>query len=132
MLIIALLQLATLAGYTIITSIVGGQTLAALSGGSLSEKGGIVIISLCALPISFMGYRFLHYFESYSWIPSVIAIIVTVGVGGKHLSQQVETSTPAVRPVLTFVSLCASLSLSWAALVSDFSVYISPSVPRSV
>ncbi|RSM02829.1 hypothetical protein CEP52_007733 [Fusarium oligoseptatum] len=131
-LVIALLQLATLAGYTIITSIVGGQTLAALSGGSLSDKGGIVIISLCALPISFMGYRCLHYFESYSWIPSVIAIIVTVGVGGKHLSQQVETSTPTVRQVLTFVSLCASLSLSWAALVSDFSVYISPSVPRSV
>ncbi|KAH8647681.1 hypothetical protein BX600DRAFT_443036 [Xylariales sp. PMI_506] len=114
--VIAILQLATLTGYTIITSIISGQTLTAISGGSLSLAVGIVL--------------FLHYFEQYSWIPSLIAIIVTVGVGGKGLIQQTPVAEPRPQDVLTFLSLCASLAISWVAVVSDFSVYIIPDVSR--
>lgn len=89
-LIVAILQLATLTGYTIITSIVSGQTLTALSEGSLSLAVGIVLTVIVALCVSFMGYNFLHYFEQYSWIPSMVALIVTVGVGSKSLRAQTE------------------------------------------
>ncbi|KAH6984455.1 cytosine-purine permease [Ilyonectria sp. MPI-CAGE-AT-0026] len=129
-LIVAILQLATLTGYTIITSIVSGQTLTALSEGSLSLAVGIVLTVIVALFVSFMGYNFLHYFEQYSWIPSMVALIVTVGVGGKSLRAQTQPTSPSVQAIMSFISLCASLCISWAAIVSDYSVYISPDVSR--
>ncbi|KAF3025877.1 hypothetical protein E8E14_014822 [Neopestalotiopsis sp. 37M] len=129
-LVIALLQLATLTGYTIITSIVSGQTLKAVSQGELSLTVGIVITVLGALPISFMGYKFLHYIETYLWIPSLIAFIIAAGVGAKSFVTGTEVAAPTARNVLTFACACASLCISWAALVSDYSVYINPRTPR--
>ncbi|KAK1622824.1 hypothetical protein BDP81DRAFT_465865 [Colletotrichum phormii] len=109
---IALLQIATLIGYTIMTSIVSGHTLTAVSQGNLSLAVGITISVVGALPISFLGYKYLHYIDQYLWAPSLVALI-TLPVN-----------------LLTFAAACASLCTSWAPLVSDFVVYIDPSTPR--
>lgn len=128
----AILQLATLTGYCIITAIVSGQTLSSISEGSLNVSVGIVLTIIASLLVSFMGYRCLHYFEQYSWVPSLIAIIIATGLGGHTLMEQAETTAPTPRAVLSFLSLTASLCISWAALVSDFAVYISPNVSQYV
>ncbi|KAK1485389.1 NCS1 nucleoside transporter [Colletotrichum tamarilloi] len=60
---IALLQIATLIGYTIMTSIVSGSTLTAGSEGDLSLIVGITISVVGALPISFLGHKYLHYID---------------------------------------------------------------------
>ncbi|KAK5400802.1 hypothetical protein LTR06_011223 [Exophiala xenobiotica] len=128
--IVVILQLATLTGYTIIISIVSGQTLAALSSGHLSINVGIILIVILSLVVSFMGYRILHIFETWSWIPTLVALIATLAVGGKHPSSQAEAPPASARAVVTFGSIVASLSISWCAVVSDFAVYVSPTVPR--
>jgi purine-cytosine permease-like protein len=130
--VVIVLQLATLTGYTIIGAIVSGQTLSAISGNSLSLTVGIVIAAVASLVVSFMGYKVLHLYEKWSWIPTLAAIILTVGFGGSKLSQQAETATPTVRSILSFGSIIMSFTLSWSPLVSDFAVYVSPHVPRSV
>jgi purine-cytosine permease-like protein len=127
-----LLQLAELAGYTIITAIISGQTLTAVSGGSLSLVVAIFVAMIGSLLVSFIGYRTLHYFEQYSWIPSLLAIIVSTGVVGRQLANQTETDPPTASAVVSFLALVASLALSWVGLVSDFAVYISPTAPRYV
>ncbi|KAL0766621.1 hypothetical protein CaCOL14_011066 [Colletotrichum acutatum] len=128
---IALLQIATLIGYTIMTSIVSGQTLTAVSGGDLSLVVGITISVVGALPISFLGYKYLHYIDQYLWAPSFVALVIVAGVSGKTLANTgAETVAISPRSVLTFAAACASLCTSWAPLVSDFAVYIDPSTPR--
>ncbi|KXH28278.1 NCS1 nucleoside transporter [Colletotrichum simmondsii] len=128
---IALLQIATLIGYTIMTSIVSGQTLTAVSEGDLSLAVGITISVVGALPISFLGYKYLHYIDQYLWAPSFVALVIVAGVSGKSLAGTgAETAAISPRNVLTFAAACASLCTSWAPLVSDFAVYIDPSTPR--
>lgn len=128
--VIVLLQLATLTGFTIISAIVSGQTLSAISGGSLSLSVGIVITALIGLAVSFMGYRVLHLYERYSWIPTLIAIIITVGCGGKYLHLQAETEPPAASTILSYGSIVAGFLISWSTIVSDFAVYISSEVSK--
>ena len=128
--VVVLFQLATLTGYCIIITIVSGQTLAALSHGSLSIELGIVIIAILGLLVSFMGYRVLHVFETYCWIPTLIALVATLGISGQKLSLQAQTTIPTARTAITFGSIIFSLAISWAAVVSDFAVYISPTVSR--
>lgn len=96
----------------------------------MSLNLGIIITAVAGLVVSFMGYRVLHLYERYSWIPTLVAIIITVGVGGKNLFLQAETEAPAPRAILTFGSIVISFIISWAPLVSDFSVYVSPEVPK--
>ncbi|KAK7442845.1 purine-cytosine permease FCY21 [Colletotrichum acutatum] len=115
---IALLQIATLIGYTIMTSIVSGQTLTAVSGGDLSLVVGITISVVGALPISFLGYKYLHYIDQYLWAPSFVALVIVAGVSGKTLANTgAETVAISPRSVLTFAAACASLCAALGAAV---------------
>ncbi|EXJ86686.1 hypothetical protein A1O3_03639 [Capronia epimyces CBS 606.96] len=128
--VVALLNLATTTGWTIVSAIVAGQTLSAVSGGGLSWAVGIVIISLIGLTISFMGYRVVHAYERFAWIPALIAIVITVGCGGHLLKMQAPTDPAKASTVLTYGCVVTGFLMSWATMVSDFCVYIHPSTSK--
>lgn len=124
-----LLNLATITGFCVIDCVIGGQTLASVNPGSISSNVGIVIIAIIALFISFCGIKVLHQFERYAWIPSLIAIIIATGCGGKHLSEQAEVEAPLAGTVLSYGGLIAGFLIPWGALSSDFATYIRPDAP---
>ncbi|KFZ16483.1 hypothetical protein V501_02223 [Pseudogymnoascus sp. VKM F-4519 (FW-2642)] len=129
--IILLLNAATITGFTVIAAIVGGQTLAAVSDSTISVNVGIVITCIIALVVSFSGYKVLHIYERYSWIPVFVAILVLVGCGGKHLTHQTVPEAPATaQSVLSFASLIAGFMIPFGGTVSDFGIYIDPSASR--
>lgn len=129
--IILLLNAATVTGFTVIAAIVGGQTLAAVSGSTISVNVGIVITCILALVVSFSGYKVLHIYERYSWIPVFIAIVILIGCGGKNLTHQTVPEAPATaQAVLTFGSLIAGFMIPFGGIVSDFAIYIDPSASR--
>lgn len=128
-----LLNLATLTGFCVLDSVVGGQTLSAVTdGGTLTPTVGIVIIAVLSLLVSFGGFKVLHYYETYAWIPALIAIIVAVGCGGSHLKNQAATAPATASTVLSFGSLIAGFLIPWAALSSDFATYMHPESSRYV
>lgn len=117
-------------GFGIIAAIIGGQALSAVEqGNTINATVGIIIISLCALLLSFCGFKILHTYERYAWIPALIAIIIATGCGGKHLHEQVAAPSASAATVLSFGSLIAGYTLPWAALASDFSTYMNPKAP---
>ncbi|EEP81585.1 conserved hypothetical protein [Uncinocarpus reesii 1704] len=127
--ILVLLNLATVSGFTIIDCVIGGQTLSALNdGGGVSVNVGIAVVAVIALFISFFGYRVLHRYERYGWIPILVSIIIATGCGGKHLSKQADAPPASAPAVLSFGGLIAGFLIPWAALSSDFCTYISPDI----
>lgn len=128
--IIVLLNLATLTGFCVVDSIIGGQALSAVKGGeTINATVGIVIIAILAMFISFCGFRVLHHYERWAWIPALIALIIAAGCGAKGLSQQVETEPATAPQVLSFGGLVAGFMLPWAVLASDFSTYMHSKAP---
>ncbi|VUC24387.1 unnamed protein product [Clonostachys rosea] len=124
-----ILNLATLTGFIIIICVVGGQCLSAISEGSLTPNAGIVIIALLGLLISFCGFRVLHYYETYAFIPAVIALAIAAGCGGKDLMKQAEPEEPATAAaVVSYGMIVASYMLPWAAIASDLTTYFDPNV----
>lgn len=113
-----------------IDSVIGGQALSAVTNGTtINATVGIVIIACLALFISFCGFKVLHWYERYAWVPALIAIVIATGCGGKHLSLQVEVPSATAPQVLSFGGLVAGFMLPWAALASDFSTYMHPKAP---
>ncbi|RYC59052.1 hypothetical protein CHU98_g7170 [Xylaria longipes] len=125
----AILNLATLTGFCVITCVIGGQCLSAVSDGSVTPAVGIVIIGVLSLLISFWGYNVLHNYERFAWIPALIAIIITTGCGGSHLSEQVPTGAATVGGVFSFGMSIASYMIPFATLASDFTTYLNPQFP---
>ncbi|KAF2865604.1 permease for cytosine/purines, uracil, thiamine, allantoin-domain-containing protein [Massariosphaeria phaeospora] len=125
--ILILLNLATLTGFCVVDSVIGGMALSAvMDGTTINATAGIVIIALLGLVLSFCGFRILHVYERYAWIPALLAILVATGCGGKLLKEQVQVPTATSQQVLTFGGFVASFMLPWAALSSDFSTYFDP------
>jgi NCS1 nucleoside transporter family len=128
--ILVLLNLATLTGFCVVDSIIGGQALSAVkSGETISATVGIVIIALLALVIAFFGFRVLHHYERWAWIPALIALVIATGCGGKGLGQQANVPVATAPQILSFGGLVAGFMLPWAALASDFSTYMHPKAP---
>ncbi|KAL4876527.1 permease for cytosine/purines, uracil, thiamine, allantoin-domain-containing protein [Aspergillus karnatakaensis] len=126
--LIVLLNLCTIAGFGVISSVLGGSTLAAVSNGSIDDTAGIVVIGICGMIVSFGGYKFLHQYERYCWLFALVAIVIATGVGGNKLSTQTPTEPPTAATVLSFGGVIAGFLIPWAGMASDFSVYCTPTV----
>jgi purine-cytosine permease-like protein len=127
-----ILNASSVTGFSVVSAVVGGQSLSAISSGSLSLNVGIALTCICALALSFAGYKILHIYERWSWIPVLIAIVITVGCGGSKLKLQAQTQPAEAQTILTFGCLIAGYMIPFAGIVSDISVYISPDAPRYV
>ncbi|KAI0456733.1 hypothetical protein F5B21DRAFT_123447 [Xylaria acuta] len=92
---IALLNLATISGFGIIT------VCSAVSGGQIDSTVGIATTGLIRMLVSFGSYRFLYQFERCSWIFALLAIVIRTGVGDNMLFNQAEVVPP---PPATIVS----------------------------
>lgn len=106
------MNLATLTGFCVVDSVIGGMSLSAvIDGTTINATVGIVIIALLSLLISFCGFKVLHIYENFAWVPALIAIIIATGCGGVHLKEQVEVLAPTAAQVLPFGRLVASFML---------------------
>ncbi|POS81242.1 purine-cytosine permease FCY21 [Diaporthe helianthi] len=125
-----LLNAATIIGFSLVAAIVGGQALAAVNPTAVSDNVGIVVVCLVSFVASLMGYRALHLFNTWSWIPNLVAIIIAVGCGGSKLRLQSDVAPATVQQVLSYGGLIAGYFLTFGGTVSDYSIYHDPRALR--
>ncbi|KAK3936383.1 permease for cytosine/purines, uracil, thiamine, allantoin-domain-containing protein [Diplogelasinospora grovesii] len=121
-----LLNAATVTGFCLVSAIVGGQTIAALSPENVSVNVGIVITCLVSFVVSLMGFKALHLWERWTWIPNLISIVIAVGCGGKYLYLQSEVPPSSPAQVLSYAGLIAGYFITFGGTVSDYSTYHKP------
>jgi purine-cytosine permease-like protein len=125
-----ILNAATITGFSLISAIVGGQTLAAVNPGNVSIDVGIVITCLLSWAVSLLGYKWLHSWERWQWLPNLIFIIIAVGCGGHNLRNQYQPPPATASQILTFGGLMAGYFITFGGTVSDYSIYHSPNAPK--
>jgi purine-cytosine permease-like protein len=97
-------------GWSTINSISGALVLRAVSTASqpkIPTAAAIVIIGVLTLIPSFIGYRYVHAYERYSWIPMGIIFFIVLGLSAKYMDSQPWPDTPTnvtAGAVLSFVS----------------------------
>ena len=125
-----LLNAATVTGFSLISAIVGGQTIASLNPDRVSNNVGIVITCLVSFAVTLMGYKALHWWERWTWIPNLIAIVIAVGCGGKYLYLQSDVPPATVQQVMSYGGLIAGYFITFGGTVGDYSIYHNPSVSK--
>ena len=147
------LNILIMVGYSVIASIIAGQILSAVSGGSMSVVVGIIITSLISWLIALFGMPVFQTYERYvgylrhllttlltlmasrwAWIPQFVVLLILVGVARRNFDTSLKSSggsTAVTAGRLTYFSLTLSGPVSWAAAASDYYVYVSPPVVPS-
>lgn len=109
--------------------IVGAQLLAAINPGPHALPGwaGILIISLSTLFITTFGYRLVHTYERWSWVPVLVIFCIVAGefgVSGKFDALlPLGTGKSEAGLILSFAASVYGFATGWTALASDYSVY---------
>ncbi|OTB17588.1 hypothetical protein K445DRAFT_57503 [Daldinia sp. EC12] len=121
----------TVGGFGVTASINGAQCLAAVWPGTLPVEAAITIIMVISLAIGFMGYRVMHFFTRWAWIPTLIAIIILVGAAGDQLWQQTPLPTrTTAQEYMGIVAFAAGNMITWSNVAGDYACYMPPTAPR--
>ncbi|OZJ03349.1 hypothetical protein BZG36_04208 [Bifiguratus adelaidae] len=127
---VALLNCIACIGWSAINTIAGGQILRVVANETLSNAVGIVIVAIITLVLGFAGYKYVHVYERYSWIPTAIAFIIMLGCSAKHfVNVPMGFGTTEAGDVLSFAGTIWGFAIGWTSLASDYNVYMSAEAP---
>jgi NCS1 nucleoside transporter family len=123
--LIAVFNILACIGWSAVNTIVGAELLTTVNS-NVSPPIGIVIIAVLTLVICFFGYKVVHAYEFWSWIPTFIIFLITLGVFAHSKAfQHVEwgVGKAEMGSVLSFGSVVYGYATGWTSYAADYTVY---------
>ena len=122
--IMALFNVASCLGWSAVNVIVGGQLIYALSGGSIPRWVGIAVIAALTTVVSIYGYRYVHAYERYAWIPMlfIFSLMFFVSARNFHVVAPGVTGLAQFAAVMSFGAAVYGFATGWSSYASDYSV----------
>lgn len=142
--VMAFFNVAACIGWSAVNVIVGGQLISALAcGAALPEQCtasvlgiaisgvvlrglGILLIALLTTLVSIYGYRYVHRYERFAWMPMAIifAVVTIVMISTKHV---VVLPTPAmnvaeIASMVSFGGAVYGFATGWSSYAADYNV----------
>lgn len=122
---VAILNVLACIGWSAANAIVGAQLLNAVNG-TVPGFAGILIITFCTLFITFAGYKVVHTYEYWSWIPTCIVFIIILGTfahSGAFVNIPMTAGTSELGNCLSFGSTVYGFATGWTSYAADYTVY---------
>lgn len=94
--------------------------------GTVPGFAGILIITFCTLFVTFAGYKVVHIYEKWSWIPTFIVFIIVLGVfahSGDFRNIPMGVGTSEMGKCLSFGSTVYGFATGWTSYAADYTVY---------
>jgi NCS1 nucleoside transporter family len=123
--IIAVFNILACVGWSAVNVIVGAQLLYSVQG-KLPGFAGIIIIAACTFLITLFGYKVVHAYEFWSWIPCFIVFLIVLGTfahTGDFANLPMGIGTSEAGGVLSFASAIFGFSTGWTSYAADYTVY---------
>ncbi|KAL4094397.1 hypothetical protein PRIC1_010058 [Phytophthora ramorum] len=123
--IVALFNVIACLGWSCINVIVGAQVINAVNN-DVPGWAGIIIIAVCTFIVSLFGYKVVHAYEFWSWIPAFIVfmiVLIEFAVSGAYVHIPMGTGTSEVGDVLSFGATVFGFAIGWTSYAADYTVY---------
>jgi len=122
--VMALFNVAACIGWSCVNAIVGGQLVGALSGGAIPPQVGILIITILTTIFSIYGYKYIHRYERYAWIPVAAIFLTLLAVSGPKIAI-VPTPAFTVVEIASFISFGGAVfgfAIGWSSYAADYNM----------
>src|SRR5436305_5149983 len=129
--VMVICNVAACIGWSTVNVIVGGQLVAALSGGAIPQQVGILAITILTTLVSIYGYKYIHRYERYAWIPIAAIFFILITAAGPKLSV-IRTPALSVAEIASFVSFGGAVygfATGWSSYAADYNVYQREKIP---
>src|SRR2546422_3059832 len=123
--IMALFNVGACIGWSVVNVIIGGQLIAALSGGVVPSWAGILILAVLTTLVSIYGYRYVHRYERYAWIPMAIIFAIMFFVAVPHfktVAPSTTTTAAEIAGILSFGGAVFGFATGWSSYAADYNV----------
>uniref|UniRef100_L2FRK9 Purine-cytosine permease n=1 Tax=Colletotrichum fructicola (strain Nara gc5) TaxID=1213859 RepID=L2FRK9_COLFN len=116
--LVAVFNILACLGWSAVNSIVGAQLFNAVNH-DMPGWAGIIIIALSTLVICTFGYRIVHTYERFSWIPCFIIFLIVLGVfahsGNFNNMLPLNTGPSEAGSVLSFAASVFGFANGWTS-----------------
>ncbi|KAI2604688.1 purine-cytosine permease [Hypoxylon sp. NC1633] len=124
--LIAVFNILACLGWAAVNVIVGAQFFNAVNN-SVPGWAGILAISFATLVICTFGYRIVHAYEKWSWIPVFVIFMIVLGTfahsGQFNSTVPLKEGPPTAGGVLSFAASVFGFATGWTSYAADYTVY---------
>lgn len=122
--LVALFNVVSCIGWSSVNVIVGSQIITAVSGGTVPVWASVLMIAALTTMVSVYGYRYVHRYERYAWIPMAIIFFIIFLI---TKNQMRVIPTPAwnishFASLISFGGAVFGFSAAWSSYASDYTV----------
>ncbi|KAF3932643.1 hypothetical protein ABW19_dt0201176 [Dactylella cylindrospora] len=131
---VAFLNCLACIGWSSVNVIVGAQLIHTVNH-SVPEWAGILIIAICTFIITCFGYKVVHYYEFWSWIPCFIVFIITIvqyARKGDFTAMPAGSGKAEAGSVLSFGGAIFGFGTGWCSYAADYTVYQPKTVSKKL
>jgi NCS1 nucleoside transporter family len=129
----ALFNIAACIGWSCVNAIIGGVLFHSIWHWPFAVC--LLIIAGLTTLVSVYGNNLVQRYERYAWIPLAVVFIIIAATAAPHMT---ATATPAIKMAwfaswVSYGGAIVGFAIGWSSYASDYSVYVSKSVPaRSI
>ena len=130
--VIAFFNVLACVGWSSVNVIVGAQLINAVNG-DVPGYAGIIIIAAATFLVTLFGYKVVHAYEFWSWIPSFIIFLIVLGEfahSGRFINLTMHTGNAEAGSILSFASSVYGFGTGWTSYAADYTVYQPVNVSR--
>ncbi|KAI1328908.1 purine-cytosine permease [Xylariaceae sp. FL0255] len=124
--IVAFFNVLACLGWSAVNVIVGAQLFHAINH-NVPGYAGILVIAFATLIICAVGYKVVHLYEKWSWIPSFIIFLIVLGefakTGNFNSGLPLQTGKGEAGDVLSFSATVFGFGTGWVSYAADYTVY---------
>jgi NCS1 nucleoside transporter family len=122
--IMALFNVVACLGWSTVNVIVGGQLVTALSGGIVPRWAGILIIAALTTLVSIYGYKYVHRYERYAWIPMALIFAIMLVIAGPKISIVAPQASgiAEIAALISFGGAVYGFATGWSSYAADYNV----------
>ena len=130
--VIACFNVLACVGWSAVNVIVGAQLINAVNN-DVPGWAGIIIIAAATWLITVFGYKVVHHYEFWSWIPSFIIFLIVLGEfahSGKFMNLHMNVGSSEAGSILSFAASVFGFGTGWTSYAADYTVYQPVNVSR--
>ncbi|OIW24038.1 purine-cytosine permease [Coniochaeta ligniaria NRRL 30616] len=124
--LIAIFNILACLGWSSVNVIVGAQLFNAINH-NMHGWAGILVIAVSTLIVCFFGYKIVHTYERFSWIPCFIIFLIVLGEfahsGQFNSMLPLQTGKTEAGSVLSFAASVYGFATGWTSYAADYTVY---------
>jgi NCS1 nucleoside transporter family len=123
--IVAVFNILACVGWSSVNVIVGAQLFNAVNS-NMPGWAGIIVIAAATFLITLFGYKIVHTYERYSWIPCFIIFLIVLGEfahSGHFANLAMGVGKSEAGSVLSFAASVFGFATGWTSYAADYTVY---------